>query len=151
MRDPQELADSIIHLYLSLVRYQRSRSQAAKKQTGQSGRRMAILRCLLQSSPRSVGEIGRYLYVSDATVSRILDDMETRGYVSRRRCSKDSRRVLVEPTEAGRDLVAIAPKGVVSTMRETLPELDVGELERMEWSLKRLTELVQVDVLVVEE
>jgi len=98
-----------------------------------------------------VGEIGRYLYVSDATVSRILDDMETRGYVSRRRCSKDSRRVLVEPTEAGRDLVAIAPKGVVSTMRETLPELDVGELERMEWSLKRLTELVQVDVLVVEE
>lgn len=151
MRDPQELADSIIHLYLSLVRYQRSRSQAAKKQTGQSGRRMAILRCLLQSSPRSVGEIGRYLYVSDATVSRILDDMETRGYVSRRRCSKDSCRVLVEPTEAGRDLVAIAPKGVVSTMRETLPELDVGELERMEWSLKRLTELVQVDVLVVEE
>jgi len=128
MRDPQELADSIIHLYLSLVRYQRSRSQAAKKQTGQSGRRMAILRCLLQSSPRSVGEIGRYLYVSDATVSRILDDMETRGYVSRRRCSKDSRRVLVEPTEAGRDLVArqIKNADLVAPFAGTVMKLDIS-------------------------
>jgi len=151
MADAQELTDAIVHLYLSLVRYQRSRNQEIKKETGLSGRRLAILRCLIQQSPRSVGEIGRYLYVSDATVSRILDDMEARGHVTRRRCEKDSRRVLVEPTVEGRQVAEAAPPGVVATMRDALPGLPVEELERMEWALKRLTDLVQVDVSVVEE
>lgn len=151
MGDAQELANSIVHLYLSLVRHQRSRNQEIKKETGLSGRRLAILRCLIQQSPRSVGEIGRYLYVSDATVSRILDDMEVHGHVSRRRCDRDSRRVLVEPTAAGREAAVAAPTGVVGTMRDVLPGLPVEELERMEWALKRLSELVQVDVSAVEE
>lgn len=151
MGNPQELTDAIVHQYLSLVRYQRSVNQEIKKETGQSGRRLAILRALLAASPRTVGEIGRYLYVSDATVSRILDDMEGHGLVTRRRCTKDSRRVLVEPTERGREIVASAPKGVVARMRELLPELPLEELERIDWSLQRLANLVQVDLTVVEE
>ncbi len=147
----QELADSIVHRYLSLVRYQRSRNQEIKREVGQSGRRLAILRCLLDESPRTVGQIGRYLYVSDATVSRILDDMETQGFVTRKRCTKDSRKVMVEPTEAGRQIVDRAPQSVVATMRALLPGLDVEELTRIDWALQRLAELVRVDVSVTEE
>ena len=151
MGDPQELTDSIVHRYLSLVRYQRSRNQEIKKDTGLSGRRLAILRCLLQESPRTVGQIGRYLYVSDATMSRILDDMETQGLVTRRRCTKDSRRVLAEPTEAGREVVDRAPQGVVALMRDQLPRLAVAELEKIDWALQRLEDLVEVTVSVTEE
>jgi len=147
----RELADSIVHRFLSLTRYQRSVNEGIRKETGLSGRRLAILRCLLQESPRTVGQVGRYLYVSDATVSRILDDMETQGLVTRRRCTKDSRRVLVEPTDAGRAIVASAPKGVVARMRDELPALDEAELSRIDWALQRLAELVQVDVSVTEE
>jgi len=147
----RELADSIVHRFLSLTRYQRSVNEGIRKETGLSGRRLAILRCLLQESPRTVGQVGRYLYVSDATVSRILDDMETQGLVTRRRCTKDSRRVLVEPTDAGRAMVASAPKGVVARMRDELPALDEAELSRIDWALQRLAELVQVDVSVTEE
>jgi len=151
MSEPCELARSIVHLYLSLMRHQRSVHQQIKKETGQSGRRMAILRCLLEKSPRTVGEIGRYLYVSDATVSRIVDDMEGHGLVTRRRCQADSRRVLVEPTEAGRELVETAPKSVVALMRERLVTLPVEELEAIEAALASLSELVGATMSVSEE
>ncbi len=151
MEGSRQLADSIVHRYLSLVRYQRSVNQDIKKETGQSGRRLAILRCLIQDSPRTVGQIGRYLYVSDATVSRILDDMETQGFVTRQRSTQDSRRVMVEPTDAGRRIVESAPRGVVALMRDELPTVDAGELERIDWALQRLAELVHVDVSVTEE
>jgi len=149
MSDPQERAQSIVNLFLGIVRYQRYLSQNIKRETGQSGRRLAILRCLLEKSPRSVGEIGRYLYVSDATVSRILDDMEGDRYVTRARCKKDSRKVLVEPTDLGRELAAGAPSNAIGLLRKRLPELPDSELEKIEWSLHRLWEIVQVDQAVV--
>ena len=102
MGDAQELANSIVHLYLSLVRYQRSRNQEIKKETGLSGRRLAILRCLIQQSPRSVGEIGRYLYVSDATVSRILDDMEVRGHARGAAATRTAAACSSSPPRSGR-------------------------------------------------
>jgi len=57
----------------------------------------------------------------------------------------------VEPTDAGRAIVASAPKGVVARMRDELPALDEAELSRIDWALQRLAELVQVDVSVTEE
>jgi DNA-binding MarR family transcriptional regulator len=150
MADPRELTESIVHRFLSLLRYQRTRNGQIKQETGQSGRRLAILRCLAQQSPRTVGEIGRFLYVSDATVSRILDDMEGQGLVVRQRCHVDNRRVLVVPTEKGRALIVDSPKGVISRMRERLPALTEEELETIDWALARLSEVVQIDESVLE-
>lgn len=151
MDERHELVDSIVHRYLSLVRHQRTAAHEIKRATGQSGRRIAILRCLMLESPRTVGQISRYLYVSDATVSRILDDMEEHGLVSRRRCTVDSRRVLVEPTAAGRAVAEAAPRGAISTMRELLPTLTVEELTAIDAAMARLSDLVQVDISVMEE
>ncbi len=150
MSDAQQSAQSIVNLFLGITRYQRYLSQNIKRETGESGRRVAILRCLIAQSPRSVGEIGEYLYVSDATVSRILDDMETDGFVTRVRCKRDSRRVLVSPTDLGRELALRAPDNAIGLMRQRLPELPVSELEQIESALGRLWEIVQVNKSVVE-
>jgi DNA-binding MarR family transcriptional regulator len=141
----RELAESIVHRYLTLVRHQRRRSDQVRMSANISGRQLAVLRHLVQEGPQTVGQISRFLYVRDATTSSLLDRMERDGYVTRRRCTKDSRRVYVEPTEQGRQIAATAPAGTIWLLRTRLPELDADELERIDWALARLSEVAEVD------
>jgi len=145
-----ELADSIVHRYLTLMRYTRCRSQLIRKQADISGRQLAVLRYLVQGAPRTVRQISRFLYVCDATTSALLERMDRAGYVTRRRCEKDCRKVLVEPTEQGRQLAARAPMGVIDLMRTRLPTLPPSELAAIDEALRMLSELVQVDQALLE-
>ncbi|MBM3190219.1 MAG: MarR family transcriptional regulator [Chloroflexi bacterium] len=146
----EELAQSIVHRYLTLVRYQHLRGHQILKAYGISGKQLAVLRYLMESGPRSVGEISRFLYVRDATTSPLLERMENAGHIVRRRCTEDSRKVLVEPTEEGRRLAAIAPMGAISLMRTRLPQLPIEDLERMDEALKGLSEVIEVDESILD-
>ncbi len=150
MDKPRELAESIVHRYLTLVRYQRHRSNSINRELNVSGRQLAVLRYLLQHSPRTVGEISSFLYVRDATTSPLLERMERDGYITRRRCTQDNRKVLIEPTELGRDLAQRAPLGTVALMRVKLPELSVEELEAIDAALRKLSEIAEVDETLLD-
>lgn len=108
MRAAEELAGSIVRRYLNLMRYRRYRRHQIRKQFNIPGRQLAVLRHLVQAGPRSVGQISRFLYVRDATTSPLLERMERAGFVTRRRCREDSRKVLVEATDLGREVVSRA-------------------------------------------
>jgi DNA-binding MarR family transcriptional regulator len=144
-----ELAESIVHRYLTLVRYQRYVSEIIRRSTNISGRELAVLRYLVQQSPRSVKEISQFLYVRDATTSPLLEHMERDGYVTRRRSPDDNRKLLVEPTNLGREVVARAPMGTVTLMRVRLPGLAVDELAVIDEALKKLSAIAEVDESVL--
>lgn len=149
MSKAQELADSIVHRYLTLMRYQRYMSELIRRTTNISGRELAVLRYLLQQGPRSVKEISQFLYVREATASPLLEQMERNGYVTRRRSPEDNRKLLVEPTDLGREVVAHAPMGTVTLLRVRLPALPVEELAAIDKALKRLSEIAEVDESVL--
>ena len=143
------LAESIVHRYLTLVRYQRYVSEIIRRSTNISGRELAVLRYLVQQSPRSVKEISQFLYVRDATTSPLLEHMERDSYVTRRRSPDDNRKLLVEPTNLGREVVARAPMGTVTLMRVRLPGLAVDELAVIDEALKKLSAIAEVDESVL--
>jgi DNA-binding MarR family transcriptional regulator len=145
MSRARELAESIVHRYLTLVRYQRRKSDQLRMEASISGKQLTVLRYLVQEGPQSVGQISRLLYVTDATTSALLDRMERDGYVTRRRSTRDNRRVYIEPTEKGRQIAATAPAGMIWLLRSRLPELDVDELEQIDSALARLSEIAEVD------
>ena len=146
----QELAESIVHRFLTLMRYRHHVSNQLRKTMGISGRQLAVLRYLAEHGPRSVGEISSHLYVRDASTSSLLDRLERDGYVARTRCQEDNRRVYVHLTEAGREILAGAPLTPIALMRARLPELAVDELEIIDKALARLSEIAQVDESVLE-
>jgi len=150
MATGRALADSIVHRYLTLMRYRRHRSHLIRKEADISGRQLAVLRYLVQGAPRTVRQISRFLYVCDATTSVLLERMDRAGHVTRRRSDKDCRKVLVEPTEHGRQLAARAPMGVMDMMRTRLPTLPPSELAAIDEALRKLLELVQVDESLLE-
>jgi len=145
MSRSRELAESIVHRYLALVRYQRRKNEQIRAIADISGRQLAVLRHLVQEGPQTIGRIGRFLYVSDATTSSLLDRMERDGYVVRRRSTDDCRRVYVEPTEQGRRAAATAPAGAIWLLRTRLPEQSPEELEQIDRALARLSEIAGVD------
>lgn len=143
-----ELAESIVNRYLILTRYHHRFGHKLRKSLNISGRQLSALRYLSQSGPRSVSEISRFLYIRGGTTSPLLDRMERAGYVRRHRCPEDNRRVLVEPTDLGRSILAKAPMGLVARMRADLPGLPVVELESIDAALKRLSEVACGDELL---
>ena len=145
MDTARDLAGSIVHRYLTLSRYRRYCSHLIRKTTNVSGRQLAVLRHLVENAPLTVTEISRFLYVRDATASPLLERMEQAGYVTRRRCHEDSRKVHVEPTELGRQVASQAPMSIIELMRVRLPDLSVGELVAIDEALGKLSALVGVD------
>ena len=145
MDTARDLAGSIVHRYLTLSRYRRYCSHLIRKTTNVSGRQLAVLRHLVENAPLTVTEISRFLYVRDATASPLLERMEQAGYVTRRRCHEDSRKVPVEPTELGRQVASQAPMSIIELMRVRLPDLSVGELVAIDEALGKLSALVGVD------
>lgn len=79
-------------------------------------------------------EIAKKLKFSRARMSRILDSLESKGYVQRRTDPNDRRRVLVSITEEGRDFAAKKNAESVASLSKQLSALgehDAQELVRI--------------------
>ncbi|MFH1084295.1 MAG: MarR family transcriptional regulator [Chloroflexota bacterium] len=146
MSEAEELTQAIVHHFLTMLRYQHRFGHRLQQEFSISGKQAAVLRFLVNEGRQSVSAISRHLYVSDGTTSPLLDRMEQAGYVTRHRCAEDNRKVMIEPTERGRELIARAPMTMVSRMRDQLPCLPIAELRAIKAALGRLYEVVGRDL-----
>lgn len=81
------------------------------------------------SAPLTVGELGRELGLSSASVSELVDRLERAGHVRRRRDDHDRRRVLVEPTGATRAMARSVLAPVLARLDAALSQRSDAELE----------------------
>ncbi len=71
-------------------------------------------------------------HASPSRLSHVATHLEARGWVSRRRCSRDGRVVHVSLTEEGwRSLVDLAPSHVENIRRLVFDVLDEGDVVRL--------------------
>ncbi|MBF0256869.1 MAG: MarR family transcriptional regulator [Gammaproteobacteria bacterium] len=71
-----------------------------------TGPQALILRVLLRSSQLTLGQLARQVSLSPATVTDVINRLETRGLVVRVRSTHDKRQVFVTATEAAAALLA---------------------------------------------
>ncbi len=133
-----------IHRFLTLYRYLR-RCSRQLQQAGISGRKMAALRHLLEAGPRTVGQLGDYLYISDSSTSELIARLEDKGYVTRARSQVDNRVVIVSLTPAGREIAQQTPLGGVPLLRERLKTLPVERLARIHAAVTDIMNLLEID------
>jgi DNA-binding MarR family transcriptional regulator len=145
METSQELANSIVHRFLTVLRFQHRSSALIQQQVQIPGRQVAVLRFLIENGPSTVTQVSRFLYVREATASTMLERMEQNGYVTRKRSTEDNRKVIVEPTARGSEVVQRAPLGMIALLRERLPKQPLEDLQAMEKALAILARLGDVD------
>ncbi|MHB1357716.1 MAG: MarR family winged helix-turn-helix transcriptional regulator [Anaerolineae bacterium] len=145
MDNKQELTNSIVHRFLSMLRFQHRSSALIQQQVQIPGRQVAVLRFLIESGPSTVTQVSRFLYVREATASAMLERMEQNGFVTRIRSAEDSRKVIIEPTSQGTEVVKRAPLGMIALLRERLPTQSLRDLQSIEKALAILASLGEVD------
>lgn len=62
---------------------------------------LRLYEAYLDGLERTVGDLGSFASTSPATTNRWLDVLVSRGWINRRRCDRDQRRVFVSLTESG--------------------------------------------------
>jgi DNA-binding MarR family transcriptional regulator len=101
---------------------------ALAEQVGLGATEAKALFILGSRGPLTAGEIARETGLTTASVTNLLDRLESKGCVRRVRDTRDRRRVIVEPDESW--LAALA--GVFDTLREAVaPLLDAYTDEQL--------------------
>ena len=121
-------------------------SKKAERETGLTGQQLWAIKLIAETGEIKVSELARRMYLHPATVVGILDRLETRGLVTRRRSEVDRRIVYISLASQGRELVVRAPvvaQGLLTSGLEVLSERDVAKIAG---SLERL-----VDILGAQE
>lgn len=120
--------DALVRAEASLTR----RLAADLDRVGVSATGFAML-VLLTSGGGSLElrAIRRRLGLSKATATEVLDTLESRGFVLRRRLERDRRAVAVELQDAGRNLVTHAFPAHAGRVRDAFGPLDESEKRQL--------------------
>jgi len=95
----------------------------------------------------SVGDLARQVRLSQATMTGILDRLERRGSVARRRDASDKRRVLVRLTSPGARLLAQAPPLLQHSFIERFSRLPEPDQAQLIASLERVVAMMEATEL----
>ena len=97
-----------------------------------------VLAALRERDGRRMGDLSETTSIEVSTLTRLVDTMEEKGFVARRRDAADARAVVLHVAPAGRRLTRrILP---IAERYETvaLSGFDPGEAERLKAALRRL-------------
>lgn len=107
MTQPEPISEDLVLLFAALAATTQAEVTAALNQAGYGDLRPSdgYLVQHLQHGPVSIGELAGRLGITAQGVSKIVIEMEQRGYVSRTPSPSDQRTRLVDLTERGWDAV----------------------------------------------
>lgn len=135
---PQEdLADRLHSAAIHLLR----QVATVDARSGLSPARLSALSVIVYRGPLSMTELARAEQVRPATVTSTVTGLEAAGLVTRQRRDRDNRTVLVEATEAGKDVLAAGRRARLEVLAEGLAALsteDRAALTRAVDALERL-------------
>ena len=110
---------------------------------GLTGPQLVILKSLAETGEVSVGQLAHSVHLSQGTVTGILDRLESRQLVTRRRGTTDKRQMLAQPTEYALTLVRDAPS--------PLQDRFIDEFGRLaDWEKSQILSVLQRVVAMME-
>jgi len=140
----ETLSAEAVRRFLALYRHVRGYARQMHSQ-GVSGRKISLLRHLFEAGPRTIGQLGDYLYISDSSTSELVSGLEEEGFVTRTRSSEDNRVVIVTLAPAGRSLAQEPPSGGIPLLREKLKTLPPERLTTINEVISEMMELLGIE------
>lgn len=122
-------------------------SRRLRKTAGLTAPQLVVLRAIRDKETASIARLCEAVHLSQATVTTIIDRLESVGLVSRARSLADRRVVHVSLTTNGRDVLQSAPTGLQQEFVERFAALEDWEKSTIIASLQRVAKLMDADVL----
>jgi DNA-binding MarR family transcriptional regulator len=126
------------------------RSRRLISSHGITGPQLIILRLLSELDGSTVGVLTREVHLSQATVTGIIDRLEKRGFVERRRSEADKRCVDVSLTDSGRKVLENAPPLFQEKFMTEFAGLHDWEQSQILSTLQRVVSMMEADNVEME-
>ena len=108
---------------------------------------VVCLRQILIETSISPGQLAKEVSLSQATVTGIVDRLETRGLVNRERSVSDRRRVILTLTAAGRDLCKTLPSPLQERFAQRLANLPPENQAVIDTVLSQIVRMMEAEDL----
>lgn len=115
---------------------------------GLTGPQLVCLRTLARLGPITPSVLAREMDLSHATVTGIVDRLESQGLLARTRDAVDRRRVVIGLTAKGSTLAQSAPSALQDIFSGRLAALTMEEQSAIHHSLERIVEMMGAGKLV---
>lgn len=139
--------DEVLIALRKIIRATDLYSRRLSKESGLTAPQLLILQAISVRGEMTMGDIANEVSLSQATVTTILDRLESRALLNRRRGDLDKRRVYAQLTEAGEDLLARAPTPLQEEFMEQFEELREWEQSLILSSLQRVASMMNAEDL----
>ena len=146
----RSITDNVLIAIRKIIQSIDLNSRSLVKRVGLTGPQLVILQEVGNSGEVSVGEVARAISLSQGTVTDIVERMEKRGLVARRRSDYDRRRVLVHATESGKQLLEKATPRMQESFVWQFNSLQDWEQAMILSSLQRLVSIMGAKAIKAE-
>jgi DNA-binding MarR family transcriptional regulator len=139
---PVERAMNVVR---SIVRAQRINTRAIELKMGISLAQLFVLQQLAERPSDSLNELAERTATHQSSVSVVVRRLVERGYVSRTASAADKRRIQIEVTPTGRDLLKDAPSTIQTQLIESLQRMSPHEQSALADLLERWLRGASID------
>lgn len=149
LEDEDALAakEDVLIAIRKIIRATDIHSRRLTKTVGLTAPQLMVLQAIRDLGAVAISRLSTEVSLSQATVTTIIDRLEKRGYVERRRSESDKRVVHALLTDAGRDAVNSAPTPLQEAFSVRFEQLDDWEQSLILSALQRVAAMMDADEL----
>lgn len=137
--------DQVLTALRRVIRATDLHSKRLVKISGLTTPQILLLKAIRTLEGAAIGKLADEVSLSHATVTTILDRLESRGYVERERSTVDKRRVHVHLTELGTATLRDAPTPLQDHFARQFNDLQEWEQTMMIASLQRVAYMMDAE------
>ena len=137
-------AESILRSLRRIIRAIDQHSRRLSRKFNLTVPQLVCLRQLILSGPSTPGNLAAKVFLSQATVTGILDRLEARDLVKRERSSPDRRRVTVSLTDSGQLLATDMPWPLQERFASRLAAMPEEGQQVIDRVLRQIVDMMEV-------
>ena len=122
-----------------------SYSSRLKKETGLTSPQILVMQGIHEQGEICSGRLTPIIHLTQPTITSILDRLEQKGLVRRKRSDLDKRKVLVSLTEEGEEILRQAPPLLHGGFVSQWEKLTAFEQESLLISIKKIASMLTDD------
>ena len=135
---------------IALRKIQRMTELASKRLAQTAGltpSQMTVLRMLEEQGELSAGHVAEITQLKHATITSLVDKLEARGLIARRRRDTDRRKVWLSLLPAGKTALSVAPDPLHETFATRFDKLPDWQQSMLVAALERSARLLDAEEL----
>jgi len=140
-------AEEVVTQLRRIIRATDLRAKQLARESGLTPPQFMILRAISEMGDVAISRIAREVNLTQATVTTIIDKLEDKNLVTRRRSDTDKRIVHAFLTEDGRTTLENAPTLLQSEFLARFENLEKWEQTMIVAALQRVSKLMEVESL----